>query len=161
MNIFKLSTTEDKMIKKSILSLVAVFYFCLPSHATSILDSMAHPDGVRMTTEINEICYVPYNIETAGYNTGLHIAIDSREPVTLWVGFFCGADVYAFQAITVGPEGWTGFARDLLPAGAGPLRNPSTIAIATLGNGIGRFWVTQFLFTQAGFSHVVLTSEPL
>ena len=114
-------------------------------------------------------CFVPYNIVGGGYATGLHILTDDAYNATFKVDFFCGGDAYAYNIISVPPEGWTGTIDMLLHEGGQngniSVISPTLIILHSYEDpdrpGVEMpFWVTQFLFSPNGFSHVVFTSKP-
>jgi len=124
--------------------------------ASGMLDNMMMPR--QGFTGDAQIAYSPYCIEDEWFMTGINISIDSREPITVYVFFFDAAQPYYFKPITVGPKGWTGLASSLLPAGMS-MHSGNTLAFISDGAANGRFWVTQFLLSPNGFSHVVQASE--
>jgi hypothetical protein len=112
-----------------------------------------------------ERCEIPYNISSYGYETGLHFVHDWDCSLDFTFLFFCGSKPYAKTVRGVPPEGLTVYAKDLLPAGK-TLRFPTLIYAymhdptgGTIYSGEG-FWVTQFLFTESGFSHQTFNSHP-
>ena len=118
-------------------------------------------------------CYIPYNIYLPdyGYDTGLHIITDVTQDILFRIDFYCGGNAYAFNIISVSPKGWTGTIDELLHKGGQNseiphAKFPTLIVLRSYmdpdhpGEEIP-FWVTQFLFTQNGFSHVVFTSTPI
>jgi len=115
-------------------------------------------------------CFVPYNIVGYGYDTGLHILTDDVDNVTFRVDFFCGGEAYAYNVISVPPQGLTRSIDQLLHEGGqnGDIPHakfPTLIILRSYEDpdrpGVEMpFWVTQFLFSPNGFSHVVFTSKP-
>ena len=143
---------------KKLFFAICLVLLCSTCYAGSLVDSL-RTEGKRTAVVFNEACYIPYNIEAYGYQTGLHIVPDARDSsVSFIVAFFSGADFYAMREIAIGPEGWTGYASALLPAGV-KLQTPTIMVLVSTGTINGRFWATQFIFTGAGFSHVVLESK--
>lgn len=147
-------------MKKTITTaIMAVLIFSSTAFAGGLIDAITTP-GQRTAWVLNEVCYIPYNVDTAGFQTGIHILPDFRLGKTNFiVAFFNGGNFYARQEIVIGPEGWSGLAGALLPLGQ-TLQTPTVIVLISTGTGNGRFWATQFIFTEAGFSHVLMGSEP-
>ena len=109
-------------------------------------------------------CELPYNISDYGYETGLHIISEWPGTVSFTFVFFSGGDPYAITTKNIPAEGLTVYAKDLLPKGK-TLKFPTLIYVdmhdptsGTYQGGV--FWVTQFLFTNSGFSHQTFTSHP-
>ncbi len=140
-------------MKKLIVAIIVSMFLVSTAFAGGFIDALKAP-GLRTATSINEICFVPYNVNTYGYNTGLHILPDERVGASFAVFFFSGAAIYASSTLDVGPQGWTGLVESLLPPGVA-FRSPSMIGIITTEPGNGRFWVNQFVFTSGGFSHII------
>ena len=145
---------------KKLIVAISVLIFASTSFAGGLLDNL-HQPGIRTTTVFNEVCYAPYIVESAGFCTGINIMPDKRfGSVQFLVGFYDSEIVYGMNELTIGPAGWTGMATALLPPGV-PFRSPSMLVLVSLGSDNGRFWVTKFVFTGAGFSHIVLPSASI
>lgn len=120
--------------------------------------------NLRQATDYSHRCEVPYNISGYGYETGLHIVADWESDLDFTFRFFNGGEAYAVNTKTIGPEGWTGLASALLPAGVA-LRFPTLIYVYShvdpekTSTDVESFWVTQFLITNFGFSHQTFTSH--
>jgi len=141
-------------MKKSLLLICSIVLVTTSTYA-GLLESI-NP-GVRSAVIFNEIVYAPYCINSDGFQTGVNIIPDNREWATdILVAFFDGAEPYSLKTFTVGPQGWTGFVQDLCEV---PMRSPSVVVFISLGADNGLFWVTQFVFTPSGFSHIVTESR--
>ena len=107
-------------------------------------------------------CEVPYCLSDYGYETGLHIVPDWTDDVNITFRFFNGGTAYDSNTVTIGPKGWTGYAGSLLSRGVS-LRYPTLIYAYWNDPGEGYegevFWITQFIFTNSGFSHQTFTSH--
>ena len=91
---------------------------------------------------------IPYVINNNGFVSGVNIAVSSKTPMVLSVGFFHGLNIYAVNQITIPSAGWTGLATELLPAGV-TFESPSQIYLS-MDCG---FDVSEFLISPFGFSH--------
>ncbi len=160
------------MLRKSLfvssaLLLLVTFFFM--TTATTVLAAEKGISTFRTTYEppvkYVERCEVPYNISDYGYETGLHIVADWQLSLDFTFAFFNGGKPYAVINRKVPAEGLTFFAKDLLPAGK-TLKFPTIIYVYMHDPTSGTFysgevfWVTQFLFTESGFSHQTFTSHP-
>ena len=107
-------------------------------------------------------CEVPYCLSDYGYETGLHIVADWVDDASITFRFFNGGTTYDTNTVIIGPEGWTGYASSLLSRGVS-LRYPTLIYAYWNDPGEGYegevFWITQFIFTNFGFSHQTFTSH--
>ena len=109
-------------------SLPPVFIMFLAALVLSVVSSSAFAEnrgaGLRQVTDYVHRCDVPYNIQDYGYTTGLHILPDWTSDLTFTFKFYCGGEPYATVTKTIGPEGWTGTASQLL---GGDLLYPTLI----------------------------------
>jgi len=143
-----------------VILLVVVLLVAGSSNARAEEKGSALRGSVRLVSQ----CVVPYNVDGYGFKTGIHIVTSSATTKHLNVSFFCGGTYYASNSITVYPKGWTGLINDLLPRGVS-FRTPTLLYVNYYkdpnSEWSGKFWVTQFLFTEYGFSHQILASEAL
>lgn len=114
------------------------------------------------------MCGVPYNINIAGYDTGLNIVPTWSGDVDFKIRFMNGGnDPYASTYINIPSKGWTGTINQLLhwegQNSRVSLKFPTKIYVYAYekpsypGKDI-KFWVVQFLFTDFGFSHQAFPS---
>ncbi len=155
------------MFKKitSLSSLVAILTVLFLFVTSTMVFAESRGSDLRQATDYSHLCEVPYNIEIPGsYTTGLHIVADWIGSLDFTFRFFRGGEAYAENTKTIGPEGWTGLASALLPAGKSLLL-PTLIYVYShvdseyVGTDEEEFWVTQFLITDFGFSHQTLASH--
>jgi hypothetical protein len=107
----------------------------------------------------DSIVYCPFCVSNADFATGINITADNPEQnVDFYVGMFNQGELYSFKVVTVTPAGWTGLISDLC---VDDFRSPSLVLFMLSDQVITRFWVTQFVFSTGGFSHVVLNSESM
>ncbi len=153
------------MTRKSSLPLklsILIFILFFLISATTVLAGGRGKKTLRTATKYSQRCEIPYNINIQGYTTGLHIVVDNYQSSTITLKFFSGGKSYASRKIVVPPEGLTGTAESFLPSGYS-LRFPTLIYAYWEPEGTGydglHFWVTQFLFTETGFSHQTFVSH--
>ncbi len=144
-----------------VLLLVALFLFA----TTTTVFAEKRGSDLRQAPSPNgyvQRCEVPYCISDYGFETGLHIVADWTDDVSITFRFFNGGTTYDTNTVTIGPEGWTGYASSLLSPGVS-LRYPTLIYAYWNDPGEGYegelFWITQFIFTNSGFSHQTFTSH--
>ena len=114
--------------------------------------------GVRMASGVQtQMLCIPYAVDTYGFNTGINIQIDSLTPISMVVGFYDGPKYYAIRKFQISTKGWTGLASDLLPPGA-VFRSPTMLVFAAAGAN-AKFFVTEFLLSPNGFSHITVESK--
>ncbi len=137
-----------------------ILFFLFP--AINVMAGGRGQETLRTATGYTQRCEIPYNINIQGYTTGLHIVVDSIERETVTLEFYNGSYPYATRDIEVPPEGLTGTAESFLPSGYS-LRFPTLIyAYWRPDDSYEKdlhFWVTQFLFTDTGFSHQTFVSH--
>ena len=112
---------------------------------------------VPRATEYNWQCKIPYNIDADGFWTGLHIMHNGVGNEELRFSFFNGPTYYSQVFKVISPQGWTGYAQNLLP-NPGSFQSPSYIWISCNKE----FTVTQFVGQNngQGFSHQTFFSFP-
>ena len=134
-------------------------------------DDKINDDGLRQSSTISHMCTVPYNINIAGYDTGLSFVTNQGGSVSAKIRFMhIGDSAYASTYIDIPSEGWTGTINQLLhwegQNSTVSLKFPTKIYIYSYENPSRpgkamKFWVTQFLFTDTqyrGFSHQTFPS---
>ncbi len=159
------------MFRKSFLSLLLIaflsVFFLMEISSSVYAGNRNKAIGLRSAATMAHRCDVPYNINIAGYSTGLHIVADWIYDLEFEVIFYSGSEPYYKTNLTVPPAGWTGMVTDLLPKNV-PLKFPTLLLIYSYkdqvhndGTDNENFWVTQFLFTNFGFSHQTFFSYPV
>ena len=153
--------TGKTIIRKLSIPIIALIVLFLATGPASAGEQKT--GDLRGDTTYSQRCEIPYNIDDYGYTTGLHFISDMAINVTIRLEFYCGGVPYATRDIVVPPEGVTNTAQGFLPAGY-TLRFPTLIYAKMVSPGEGNedfpFWVTQFLFTDSGFSHQTFESHP-
>ncbi len=95
------------MFRKSFLSLLLISLlsvFLLVTISSSVYaESRGKAIGLRTSSDLSHKCVVPYNINVAGYSTGLHIVSNWTDDLEFDVDFYCGPNLYYSKTITVPP----------------------------------------------------------
>jgi len=140
--------------KKSLLVLAIVFIIC----------GVFSPPAYSATYVQN--CWVPYNISTGEWVTGINITTANTTDV-LYIRFFDATSLYGTVNLSMAAHGgrfWTGTVQQLLALAASPLpafRSPSLILFQSE---IDVFTVTQFVMNLGtygnGFGYQTFHSFP-
>ena len=155
-----------KPLSTSVMIILFIMIFVVNVQAES--DVRINEDGLIESSAISHMCNVPYNINIAGFNTGLNIVPNWSNDVSFKIRFMNGGDSpYASTYIDIPSKGWTGTIDQLLhwegQNSTVSLRFPTKIYVYSYekpsqpGHEI-TFWVVQFLFTNSGFSHQAFPS---
>lgn len=122
-------------------------------------------------------CYIPYNIKTGSWNTGIHISGDYFASETFFIRFGDGTGIYkeVYLDLADYPGGWTGTIEQLfdIPETLVLDKEDSTImapldpifsspSVLIIYSEMGRFWVTQFIMnTVNGYGYQTFFSWQL
>jgi len=126
--------------------------------------------------DVEHKCYVPYNIKTGSWNTGLHIVteyFDDYLEIYIWCGNTSSPNKIVYLDMDPYPKGWTGTIQDLfdLPeylvgkeVASNPVFNASTLqspAFLTIYSAWGGFMVSQFIISAvSGYGFQTFYSWP-